>query len=351
MDLAVRATADVWRRYSPDDYAERLLGCQQLPRDFVLVGGSPVSEGLDPDAVAPLRWQGTILTNGYAMGLPGATTSDVYHAIIHGCPTPPRLLVYGIAASDINDSRGEPHGAYSLMTAQDVLRWRQLRPDKAEWVTRHYLQARLGDSWALFRNRHGIRMALVRGAETLCPDFSPTAARESAELTAYATALRTGRGYAPAEGFATRRWDEAKRTEAKNAPFGFLDKYRTGSHLRYLQEIIRWSAERNVRLVLLEVPTTQDLDDRYAAQQAEFRTRLHEMEQQHTVPILRAYRDRVGLTDADFADLIHLNRVGANKLSVWLREQLEALDTRTPGSTTGTATSTPSRVSLTGGQP
>src|SRR5205823_2073658 len=107
-DFVVGLFAPVWQRHSPDDYAMRVQGCAREPRDLVFVGGSPVAEGIDPDRIAS--------KSVYAMGLSGGTTSDFYHAVLRGCPTPPKMLVYGITASDLNDSRHEPHGPYSLMT-------------------------------------------------------------------------------------------------------------------------------------------------------------------------------------------------------------------------------------------
>ncbi len=101
VDLVVVYFRDTWEQHSPDDYKEKLEACRSRPRDFVIAGGSPVSEGLIPSLVAGVEWRGTELQDGYQIGLSGATTSETYHAVLHGCPTPPRLLVYGITASDI----------------------------------------------------------------------------------------------------------------------------------------------------------------------------------------------------------------------------------------------------------
>src|SRR5262249_49169736 len=122
-DWAIGRSAALWDRHSPDDYAARVEGCRRTPQDIVFVGGSPVSEAIDPDRIAGITWRGQPLRNAYAVGLSGGTTSDFYHAVKLGCPTPPRVLVYGVAASDLNDSRHEPHGAYSLMDWGDLAGW------------------------------------------------------------------------------------------------------------------------------------------------------------------------------------------------------------------------------------
>ncbi len=322
IDVAVRWTHDTWERHSPDDYSERVTGCRTRPRDFVLAGGSPVSEGLDPDLIAGVRWRGTELRDGYSIGLPGGTATDFYHAVKHGCPTPPKLLVYGIACSDINDSRNEPHGSASLMTWADLRDSVETRPATAEWTLRTFLEGKLARTWAAYRHRHGIRMAAALAADDLVPGCCPVATAEARKNRTYADALRTGRGYAPAEWFVDRRYDVVKATNAPQAPFPFLNKYKTGSHLKYLDKLVDWVAANEVGFLVVDMPTTHDLEELYPAVLAEYRVRLAEFEQRHQIKALRATREAVGLTDADFADRIHLNRDGARKLSLWLRALL-----------------------------
>jgi hypothetical protein len=84
LDLGVLATRDVWRRHDPDDYRERLLACRAGAWDCVLVGGSPVSEGVDPALLEGLCWRGEPLAKVFNLGLPGGSTTDVWHAAAHG---------------------------------------------------------------------------------------------------------------------------------------------------------------------------------------------------------------------------------------------------------------------------
>jgi hypothetical protein len=333
IDLLVLAFADTWDRHSPDDYAARVDGCRRRPRDVVFVGGSTVSEGIDPDVIAGVRWQDRTLDDGYAVGLPGGTTSEFYHAVKHGCPTPPALLVYGITASDLNDSRHEPHGPASLMNTGDVAEWAGARPDSREWVIRTFAREKVSQAWALYRYRHGIRMWAALQVDAVFPASCPEAVREAKELRAYADALRGGNGYAPAAGFVTRRYDVVKAVNAPLPPFTFLDRYKTGSHLSYLDRLVRWAEERGTALVLLDMPVTADLEAKHPAAFAEYRRRLAEVEGMG-VTVVRAHRDVVGITEAGFADTIHLNGVGAKKLSLWVRARLEELG-RTDGTGTG----------------
>jgi hypothetical protein len=313
-DWGIGRYSVVWERHSPDDYTARVNGCKSRPRDIVLVGGSPVAEGIDPD-----RIPGT----NYAVGLSGGTTSDVFHAVLRACDSPPRMLVYGITASDINDARGEPHGPASLMSWGDLRRWVRTRPDNAEWVTRHFLMARLRRVSNLFHYRHGIKMYAATVAEGQSPGSCPEAIKEATDLRDYADALRNGNGYAPASWFATRRYDHAKAAGAIEAPLTFFNKYRTGSHLKYLHKLIDWCESNGVALVLVDMPMTADVEARFSREYTEYRARLAELELTRGVRVVRAARDTVGLTDAHFADVMHLNRDGARVFSNWLRDRIK----------------------------
>ena len=324
LDYAARRDAPIWERCSPDDYAARVEGCQREARDYVVVGGSAVSEGLDPDALAGLNWAGSPLPNGYALGLPGGTLTDVTIALRHAAPTAPRLVIYGAAATDLNDARNEPHGPYSLYDAADVAELCRTRPDARSWTVRRYAEGQCRQASAIYQHRHGLKMAAALAVESRCPGACPHAAKEAAGLRDYADALRLGRGYAPAAWFADARYDLRKVAPTPLAPFDFLDKYRTGSHWRYFAKLRDWSTERGVALVVVEMPVTADLDAKYPAALAEFRALLDALPADG-VPVLHASRDAVKLTDADFADLVHVNRGGAAKLSAWTRDAVNAL--------------------------
>jgi hypothetical protein len=331
-DRLIGRFVSTWERHSPDDYVARVLGCRCEPRDLVFVGGSPVAEGIDPARISGLPWGDRPLTSVYALGMSGGTTSDFYHAVIHSCQPPPRVLVYGITASDINDSRHEPHGPYSLMTWGDLVRWVRLRPEAGEWVTRHFLLSRLGQASNLFRYRHGIRMWAVTQADRVQPGCCPEAIREADELRERADTLTGGDGYAPARGFAVGRYDQVKKAGLAPTEFPYLRKYRTGSHLKYLHRLIDWCGMNNVELILIDMPVTEDLELMYPAEFAEFRTRLGEVERDRAVRVVRASRETTGLTDAHFADLIHMNRDGATLFSEWVRGNLGSISRAAKGS-------------------
>lgn len=330
VDAVVVLNRDVWERHSPDDYAERITGCRQRGHDLIIVGGSPVSEGFDPAAFDGLVWRGQAITDGYSIGLPGGTATDFYFALRAATTgqTPPRLVIYGVTATDLNDARNEPHGPYSVWTWADYVDSLATRPDSREWATRRFLEGRVRRGWALFRYRHGIKMAAAHAAESVAPGLGGPAADEARKARAYSAALRTGRGYAPADFFIDTRYDESKAAGKKPAPFDFLNKYRTGSHARYVLKIADWCAAHGTDLVLVDMPVTANLETKYPAALAEYRQLMAALLAERPLPVVRATRDKLGLTDADFADIIHLNGAGASKFSAWVRRELDGLGAR-----------------------
>lgn len=346
-DLFLHATRGTWERHSPDDYAERVAGCAERPRDLVFAGGSPVAEGINPGRVGTIAWRGADLADVYCVGLSGGTTSDIYFGTVHACPTPPKVLVYGMTASDINDSRHEPHGAHSLLTWADVQDWRHTRPDAAEWVTRHYLRGKAEDVWAAYRFRHGLRMWAATQADDVFPGCCPETTAEAWRQVAIGQNIRTNRGYAPTAWFATRQYDQMKAGGWEQPPFEYLHRYRTGSHLAYLHRLLDWAEAGGTEVILIDMPTTADLERRHPAEFAEFRGRLAEVERERRVTVLPATREATGLDDRHFADLIHLNLSGCERLSGWVKGELERLG-REPAVTPRTDGK---RVAMAGGRP
>jgi hypothetical protein len=72
----------------------------------------------------------------------------------------------------------------------------------------------------------------------------------------------------------------------------------------------------------VDVPTTADLQAKYAAEFAEYRARLAEVERTRGLTVIRDTRG-AGLTDEHFADLIHMTPAGCHRFSAWLRTKLE----------------------------
>jgi hypothetical protein len=324
VDVAAHANRNVWRRYDPNEYRERLRGCRKRAHDFVLAGGSPVSEGLDPAVLAGLDWHGQPLRRVYNLGLPGATTSEVWHAAKHGLVAPPRLLVYGITASDLNDARHEPQGPRELMDLADVAAWVGEHPDSGEWCLRHFLAGRLDGLWQLYHHRNGIRLWAADQVGRLWPAAFPQSFADARRARPHSAALLRGNGYAPDADAQARSLQQLKAAGNLGQPFHFLEQYRLGGHVRYLEQLLDWAEQHGVALVLVDMPVSADLDERlHPCEFARYGELLAELERRRGVPVLHATRAAVGLGDAEFADLIHLNAKGTARLSTWLRGELE----------------------------
>jgi hypothetical protein len=324
IEVAVALNRPVWRAYDPDEYRERLHNCRRRPHDLVLVGGSLVSEGLDPAPLRGLRWRGAVIEHPYNLGLPGGTTSEVWHAVEHGLTEPPQLLVYGVTASDLNDHRDEPQGPRQLMDWHDLPRWVRYRPEAADWAPRQFLWERLGRLWQLYAYRNGIRLWAADQVEQCWPGPFADAAAEARKGLRRATALHGPDGYAPDADTRVRSLAYLKAHGTNGPPIPFLDGYHLGGHLRYLHRLLDWAHGRGVAVVLVDMPVSADLEELHPSAFARYRAALAEVAKQHDVPVLHAGRNALGLDDTHFADLVHLNSRGAARMSAWLRDQLAA---------------------------
>jgi len=321
LDGVVARFAPLWERYSPDDYRERIRACAQQPRDMIIIGGSPVSEGIDPSLWLGLSWGGQPIANAYAVGLPGATSSELYFALRQAAPTPPRVLVYGCTASDWNDRRLEPHGPSTLMGWHDLGVWCRHRPESREWMVRHFLQARLAGAWQLYHHRHGIRLATASWAERQFPGSFPESNAEAARNTHYSDAMRYGDGYAPNPDYILARYDEA---EDKPTSIPHFARYTLGGHLRYLNWMFDWADANGVEVILVDMPVTADLEKKlHPDEYARYHEQLARIVKERGYRLIKPTREATGLSDADFADVIHLNAAGAQKLTRHLRGALE----------------------------
>jgi len=337
VDLLVYSQRHVWRAYDPDEYRDKIQACRSQARDLVVLGGSPVCEGINPAFLTGLPWRGGVLERVYNLGLPGATMSETWHAVEHGLAAPPRLLVYGITASDLNDARDEPHGPRVLMGVRDVTCWVRVRPHSAEWCVRQYVYGRLTAVWQLYAYRNAIRLWAADQVERVWPGFCPQALAEAHDGLRMSTALRDDHGFSPRPHLRDSRFDHLKAAGTPFERFHFLDNYRLGGHLAYLHRLIDWSQSRGVALILVDMPVSADLECRLHPEAfARYRSALSDLERTRNVAILRASRDAVRLGDADFADLIHLNKQGAAHLGAWLRNELSALGRQTSQETRAT---------------
>jgi hypothetical protein len=168
-----------------------------------------------------------------------------------------------------------------------------------------------------------MKMWAATEAERQSPGSCRASLKEATELRDYADALRNGNGYAPTSWFENRRYDLAKAAGAAEAPLPFFNKYRTGSHLKFLHKLLDWCETNRVALVVVDMPVTADVEARFGREFAEYRTRLAEVEAARGLRVVRPSPEAVGLTDAQFADAMHLNRDGARVFSDWLRDRIK----------------------------
>ncbi len=320
VDVAVARGRKTWTRYDPNEYRARVTNCRRQGWDLVVIGGSLASEGVDPSHLAGIAWHGVPLKRVFNLGLPGGTTTTAWHAVKHGVIAPPRVLLYPISASDLNDNRSEIGCMWSLVDPSDVAEWLRVRPDQAESYVRHCAEERLTRLWSLYYYRNAIRLWTADQVEQLRPGSCPAAAAEARHGLAWAAALARPDGFAP-------RWfgqtlSERKARGPLDASFPFLEGYRLGGQVQYLQRILDWADSHGVAVVLLDMPVAAELEAAYRPAFAGFRQVLAQVERERSVTVLRPTREQIGLDDTGFADRVHLNTHGRELMGAWLRARL-----------------------------
>lgn len=327
VNVAVATQARRWDSYDPHPYVERMARCQECRPDLLIVGGSPAMCAIDPAALVGLKWAGEPLETAYNLSLPLATAAEVCLAAEHGPAVPPRLLVYGVSATDLNDARLEGSGPRRLMTAGDLVAWSVQWPALASWYLRQFGTNLASQLWQPYYHGRGLRRWAAAALDRACPGACPEAAAEGESYRVVSLRLRTGDGFArhPAPG-PTERLDYLKATGQAPTGHPFLENYRLGYQLATVERLLDRAACRKIPVVLVDLPVPADLDDgRYPREYAIYRAALARTAANHAVPLLSATRAAVDITDADFGDVLHLNSDGATKVSSWLRNQLKVI--------------------------
>jgi hypothetical protein len=327
LDRVVASQARRWDAYDPHPYRERLARCHEGRWDLLVVGGSPAMCGIDPAVLAGTPWRGERLETAFNLGLPLATAAEVWLAAKHGPKTPPRLLVYGASATDFNDSRTEESGPRQLMSLADLARAATARPKSTGWYAWNFGSECVARAWQLRYHRRGIRLCLADSADWLWPGVCPADAAEARHNVALSTQLRTNNGFTGHPPVTPAlRLDAQKAAGQLPDSFAFMNRYQVGAaYLASLDRMLAEAARQGIPVLIVDMPVPADLDDRmYPAQFAAYRAALADAAAARGVPVLHATRSAVGLTDADFGDLIHVNGDGAAKLSAWLRTAVAA---------------------------
>jgi hypothetical protein len=327
VDLAVATQARRWEAFDPHPYRERIARCQEYRPDLLIVGGSPAMCGIDPAGLVGLSWADNRLDTPFNLGLPLATTAEVCLAAEHGSPVPPRLIVYGVSATDLNDARLEGCGPRHLMTAGDLVRWSADWPKLAPWYLRQYGTERGARLWQPYYHSRGLRRWAADAIERAYPGSCPDAAARAACYFAVSTNLRTGDGFIRhTSPVLPETFEQLKAAGRAATGHPFLEDYHLGYQLAAVHRLLDRSAHNGIPTVLVDLPVPADLDEqRYPQAYALYRAALARTAADHEVPLLSATRAAVGITDADFSDVIHLNDAGAAKLTAWIRQSLTAI--------------------------
>lgn len=315
--------ARTWRSYDPRFARDRIRYGRRHTWDLVVVGGSPAMAGINSACLKSLPWHDRLLQRSYNLAIPLATAAEIFHSLEHGLSAPPQLVVYGIAVTDFNDMRVEAMDPEELMEGGDVLRWTRWRRGEAEWCVRRWVGERSVRLFPLYYYREGIRRWAAARAERAWPGFCPEAAHQAAKGLENATGLRRCYDFSPARPVPPYlRFDLKKAAGELPCRVAPMENYRLDGYLPYLEAIIDWCAEHGADLVLVDIPVPADLERLYPQALAAYRATLLQMQRRRGLLLMTPTREQVGLTEADFDDMIHLNGDGNARFSDWLRRAL-----------------------------
>src|SRR5438034_960662 len=101
VEVAVAANAALWQTYDPNPYASRLSAYDRRGADLLVVGGSPAMCGFDPTILGGTSWHGEPLPRAFNLAVPLGTTTDVCHIVEFALRRRPKLIVYGVMATDL----------------------------------------------------------------------------------------------------------------------------------------------------------------------------------------------------------------------------------------------------------
>jgi hypothetical protein len=262
--------------------------------------------------------------------MPLGTVVDVSLATEHALDgRPPRLLLYGVAVTDLNGNRVEPQGLRFLMDSGDLVRWARRRPDKAFRGVREFVRERVVTPVPLAYHADGLRFWAATRLDEVLPGFSAPTARKSLKNLDDSAVIRGREGYLPrGRVYPEGRLSVRKAQGRQEPPFIYLNRYDVRGHLSYLQGLLEWARARDVEVVLVEMPMSADVEREFPREFATFRAVLRETARAHGLRLLRPTRQRLGLTDAEFLDDAHLNADGVRRFSTWLRNTLETAEAR-----------------------
>ncbi len=322
LDLLIYHHRALWHAYDPHPYRERLDICRNQTWDLVVVGGSPAAYAINPLLLEGLPWQGRTLKRACNVALPLATAAEVYHITANGIRRRPRLLIYGICATEFKEDRVEPLGPMFLMNASDVVRWARLRPDAAPWCAGKFLQERWENLCAPMYYRTAVQRWAAEKLDDWFPGLCAETAEEAHKTVSDSVALYLNHGFQAQPATPERRLDLLKASGKPLQGWSFLENYAVSGYLVYLHALLDWAEARRVPVVLVELPTSADLERKFPEAFAAFRARLREIERDRQVRVLRPTRAQLGLEERHYADIIHLNADGAAVLTAWLRREL-----------------------------
>lgn len=285
---------------------------------LVLMGSSRAKYGLVPDAferVTGLR--------AFNLGIPASKTLE-WRILAERVFSDyrPRLVVLGVNASEMRANYLPVPGAIDLFGWADFAAY-TLSDGWSTEVAEPFLQRQVGEAWAFYGRRYGLKLMLHEQLAALLPKHAQHA-RERREMVA---------APCPDDGF-EHPWlrgrnlrnlglqleEQGERVRAAEVPPYSPD----ADALRHFEELLAWFNDRGIRVAVAYLPNSPRTERRWQAVEPQMIAAIEGVCGRCAVPFFQHRDGPDGRTDYDYVEELHAGLPLARRISEGIARRIVA---------------------------
>ncbi len=320
MDAVVRVGDAAFARFYLNGYERKSAVLEQQPvkPEIVLMGSSRAKYGLAPDA-----FQRVTGLRAFNLGIPASKTIEwrILAERVFADYTP-RLVVLGVNASEMRADYLPVPGAIDLFDWGVFLGYCFSDGWSTE-VAEPFLRRQLGDLWAFYGRRYGLKLLLHERLSALLPKHAQLA-RERRDMVAVPC---------PDDGF-EHPWlrgrnlrslgvqleDQGERVWAAEVPPYSPD----ADAFRHFEALLCWFNARGIRLAVAYLPNSPRTERRWQAVEPQMIAAIESACRRCNVPFFRHRDERTVRTDYDYVEELHAGLPLARRISEGIARRIVA---------------------------